>query len=57
MPSPLWIGGIGEVRQGRVIEPKSRLIRPAFASKRGDAKQLLANPVTEIYAIEIIASG
>jgi len=55
----LGFGGIGEVRQGKVIEIELAETDPARIRQQTDAmcKQLLANPVTEDYAIEIIASG
>jgi len=55
----LGFGGIGEVRQGKVIEIELAETDPARMRQQTEAmcKQLLANPVTEDYAIEIIASG
>jgi phosphoribosylformylglycinamidine synthase len=55
----LGFGGIGEVRQGKVIEIELAETDPARMRLQTEAmcKQLLANPVTEDYAIEIIASG
>ena len=55
----LGFGGIGEVRQGKVIEIDLAETDPAGIRQQTEAmcKQLLANPVTEDYAIEIIASG
>jgi phosphoribosylformylglycinamidine synthase len=55
----LGFGGIGEVRQGKVIEIELAETDPARIRQQTEAmcKQLLANPVTEDYAIEIIASG
>jgi phosphoribosylformylglycinamidine synthase subunit PurS len=55
----LGFGGIGEVRQGKVIEIELSETDPARIRQQTEAmcKQLLANPVTEIYAIEIIAAG
>jgi phosphoribosylformylglycinamidine synthase PurS subunit len=55
----LGFGGIGEVRQGKVIEIELAETDPARIREQTEAmcKQLLANPVTEDYAIEIIASG
>ena len=55
----LGFGGIGEVRQGKVIEIELAESDPARIREQTEAmcKQLLANPVTEDYAIEIIASG
>ena len=55
----LGFGGIGEVRQGKMIEIELAETDPARIRQQAEAmcKQLLANPVTEDYAIEIIASG
>ena len=55
----LGFGGIGEVRQGMMIEIELAETDPARIRQQAEAmcKQLLANPVTEDYAIEIIASG
>jgi phosphoribosylformylglycinamidine synthase subunit PurS len=55
----LGFGGIGEVRQGKVIEIELAEADPARIRQQTEAmcKQLLANPVTEDYAIEIIAPG
>jgi phosphoribosylformylglycinamidine synthase PurS subunit len=55
----LGFGGIGEVRQGKVIEIEVAETDPARIRQQAEAmcKQLLANPVTEDYAIEIIASA
>ena len=55
----LGFGGIGEVRQGKVIDIELAETDPARIRQQAEAmcKQLLANPVTEDYAIEIIASG
>ena len=55
----LGFGGIGEVRQGKVIEIDLAETDSAHIRQQTEAmcKQLLANPVTEDYAIEIIASG
>lgn len=55
----LGFGGIGEVRQGKVIEIELAETDPARIRQQTEAmcKQLLANPVTEEYAIEIIAPG
>ena len=55
----LGFGGIGEVRQGKVIEIELAETDPARIREQTEAmcKQLLANPVTEDYAVEIIASG
>jgi phosphoribosylformylglycinamidine synthase PurS subunit len=55
----LGFGGIGEVRQGKVIEIELAETDPARIRQQTEAmcKELLANPVTEDYAIEIIAPG
>src|SRR5215468_944211 len=55
----LGFGGIGEVRQGKVIEIELAETDPARIRQQAEAmcKQLLANPVTEVYAIEILSSG
>jgi phosphoribosylformylglycinamidine synthase len=55
----LGFGGIGEVRQGKVIEIELAETDPARTCQQTEAmcKQLLANPVTEDYTIEIIAPG
>jgi phosphoribosylformylglycinamidine synthase subunit PurS len=54
----LGFGGIGEVRQGKLIELELAETDPTRASAEVEAmcKQLLANPVIEDYAIEIVAS-
>jgi phosphoribosylformylglycinamidine synthase subunit PurS len=51
----LGFGGIGEVRQGKLIELELSDSDPAAARARVDemCRQLLANPVIENYAIEI----
>jgi phosphoribosylformylglycinamidine synthase subunit PurS len=55
----LGFGGIGEVRQGKVIEIELAETDPARTRQQTETmcRQLLANPVTEDYAIEIMASG
>ena len=55
----LGFGGIGEVRQGKVIDIELAETDPARIRQQAEAmcKELLANPVTEDYAIEIIAPG
>ena len=55
----LGFSGIGEVRQGKVIEIELAEMDPASIRQQTEAmcKQLLANPVTEDYTIEIIAPG
>ena len=51
-------GGIGEVRQGKLIELELSETDPARTREQVDAmcKQLLANPVIEDYSIEIMPS-
>jgi phosphoribosylformylglycinamidine synthase subunit PurS len=51
----LGFGGISEVRQGKLIELELAETDPARARQQVEAmcKELLANPVTEDYAIEI----
>ena len=51
----LGFEGVGEVRQGKLIELDLTDIDPAAARARVEAmcRQLLANPVIEDYAIEI----
>ena len=55
----LGFTGIGEVRQGKVIEIELGETDPSRIRQQTEAmcKELLANPVTEDYAIEIIAPG
>jgi phosphoribosylformylglycinamidine synthase PurS subunit len=55
----LGFGGIGVVRQGKLIELDLAETDPARARAQVEAmcKQLLANPVIEDYAIEIIPSA
>ena len=52
----LGFGGIGEVRQGKLIELELDDTDPAAARVRVEemCKQLLANPVIENYTIEIM---
>jgi phosphoribosylformylglycinamidine synthase subunit PurS len=54
----LGFSGIGEVRQGKVIELELAGSDPARTRQQVEAmcKQLLANPVIEDYTIEVIAS-
>jgi phosphoribosylformylglycinamidine synthase subunit PurS len=54
----LGFAGIGEVRQGKLIELELTETDPARTRDQAEAmcKQLLANPVIEDYAIEIIDS-
>jgi phosphoribosylformylglycinamidine synthase subunit PurS len=51
----LGFGGIGEVRQGKLIELELAETDPDRTHEQVEAmcKQLLANPVIEDYAIEI----
>ncbi|MGH7083803.1 MAG: phosphoribosylformylglycinamidine synthase subunit PurS [Stellaceae bacterium] len=51
----LGFTGIGEVRQGKLIELELSESDPAAARARIEAmcKELLANPVIENYAIEL----
>ncbi|MGE5269259.1 MAG: phosphoribosylformylglycinamidine synthase subunit PurS [Thiohalocapsa sp.] len=51
----LGFGGIGEVRQGKLILLELAETDPAVARARVEemCRQLLANPVIETYAIEI----
>ena len=51
----LGFGGIGEVRQGKLIELELSDTDPEAARARVEAmcRQLLANPVIENYTIEI----
>jgi phosphoribosylformylglycinamidine synthase len=51
----LGFGGIGEVRQGKLIELELADADPAAARTRVEemCRQLLANPVIETYTIEI----
>jgi phosphoribosylformylglycinamidine synthase subunit PurS len=55
----LGFSGIGEVRQGKLIEMELAETDPVRARQQVEAmcKELLANPVTEDYAIEIVASN
>lgn len=52
----LGFAGIGEVRQGKLIEIELAETDPAAARSRVEAmcRELLANPVVENYAIEIV---
>lgn len=54
----LGFSGIGEVRQGKLIELELAESDPARTRQQVEAmcKQLLANPVIEDYTIEVIAS-
>ena len=51
----LGFAGVGEVRQGKLIELELADTDPAAARARVEemCRQLLANPVIENYAIEI----
>jgi phosphoribosylformylglycinamidine synthase len=53
----LGFSGIGEVRQGKLIELELAGSDPARTRQQVEAmcKQLLANPVIEDYTIEVIA--
>ena len=55
----LGFNGIGEVRQGKLIELELAETNPARARQQAEAmcKELLANPVIEDYAIEILPSN
>jgi phosphoribosylformylglycinamidine synthase subunit PurS len=55
----LGFAGIGEVRQGKLIELELSGTDPARTREQVEAmcKQLLANPVIEDYAIEILPSA
>ena len=52
----LGFAGIGEVRQGKVIELELAEPDPARTRQQVEAmcRQLLANPVFEDYAIELV---
>ena len=54
----LGFSGIGEVRQGKLIEFELAESDPARTREQVEAmcKQLLANPVIEDYTIEVIPS-
>jgi phosphoribosylformylglycinamidine synthase len=54
----LGFSGIGEVRQGKVIELELAESDPVATRQQVEAmcKQLLANPVIEDYTIEVIPS-
>ena len=54
----LGFNGIGEVRQGKLIELEVAEIDPARARDQAEAmcKELLANPVIEDFAIETVPS-
>lgn len=51
----LGFSGIGEVRQGKLIELELAETDPTHARQQVEAmcKELLANPVIEDYAIEV----
>jgi phosphoribosylformylglycinamidine synthase subunit PurS len=55
----LGFTGIGEVRQGKMIEIEIAETDPSRTRQQTESmcKQLLANPVTEDYTIEIEGSG
>jgi phosphoribosylformylglycinamidine synthase PurS subunit len=52
----LGFGGVGEVRQGKLLELELNEADPARARDAIEAmcRQLLANPVTEDYEIELL---
>ncbi len=54
----LGFAGIGEVRQGKLIELELAETDPVRTREQAEAmcKQLLANPVIEDYAIEVMPS-
>ena len=54
----LGFGGVGEVRQGKLIELELAETDPGRTREQVEAmcKQLLANPVIEDYTIEIMPS-
>ena len=54
----LGFAGIGEVRQGKLIELDLAETNPTRAREQTEAmcRALLANPVIEDYAIELVAS-
>jgi phosphoribosylformylglycinamidine synthase len=54
----LGFGGIGEVRQGKLIELELTETDPVCVREQVEAmcKQILANPVIEDYTIEAIPS-
>ena len=55
----LGFNGVGEVRQGKLIEIELSETDPAHIRQQAEVmcKELLANPVTEDYDIEIEGSG
>jgi phosphoribosylformylglycinamidine synthase PurS subunit len=55
----LGFNGVGEVRQGKLIEIELCETDPAILLQQAEkmCKELLANPVTEDYDIEIEGSG
>jgi phosphoribosylformylglycinamidine synthase PurS subunit len=55
----LGFNGIGDVRQGKLIELELAETDPARARQQAEAmcKELLANPVIEDYVIEILPSN
>lgn len=54
----LGFNGIGEVRQGKLIELELAETDPAAVREQAEAmcKDLLANPVIEDFAIEVLPS-
>ena len=55
----LGFNGIGEVRQGKLIELELAETDPARAREQAEAmcRELLANPVIEDYSIEVLPSN
>jgi phosphoribosylformylglycinamidine synthase len=55
----LGFNGIGEVRQGKLIELELAETDPARARGQAEAmcKELLANPVIEDYSLEVLPSS
>jgi phosphoribosylformylglycinamidine synthase subunit PurS len=55
----LGFGGISEIRQGKLIELELAETDPVSARQQVEVmcKELLANPVTEDYAIEVVPSS
>jgi phosphoribosylformylglycinamidine synthase subunit PurS len=54
----LGFNGIGEVRQGKLIELELAETDPARTREQAEAmcKELLANPVIEDYSIEVLSA-
>ena len=55
----LGFNGIGEVRQGKLIELELTETGPARAREQAEAmcRELLANPVIEDYTIEFVSAS